>query len=360
MSKKDLGVERRRAKPSTASSLELERGRLKSGAKAFEPLHTDPTGQVVLYQSGSVYWDYLESRFGQRFLEYRRLWRETSKRGDPGGFPLSLDLAINSGCQLSCLMCPLPSRPEARRVAPMDEKLYRRLMDQAREWNLPAMTLGLASEPLLNPKAPDWIETAVKAGVMDIRLGTNGLLMSDEMSTALIDSGLTRLEISIDAAKPETYRSIRGGSLKRLERVIDSFLNIRARRGTVAPLLRLSFIKLDQNQEELAAFLERWRNAADMVSVQEPIWFPGSKLPLPEEPGPTLASTCAQSWQRLGVNFNGALWPCCSWYGENLLSFNAAGLDLAAVWRSSRMELLRSKLSGPADAYPAACLDCRA
>lgn len=359
MAKKSLAAESRGAESSTA--LELGEGEPQGGAaKVFEPLHLDPTGQVALYQSGGVYRDYLESRFGQRFLEYRRLWRETSERGDPGGFPLSLDLAVNSGCQLSCLMCPLPSRPEARRVVPMDEKLYRRLMAQAREWNLPALTLGLASEPLLNSRVPDLIETAVKAGVMDIRLGTNGLLMSDEMSAALIDSGLTRLEISIDAAKAETYRSIRGESLERLERAIASFLNIRAKRGTKAPLLRLSFIKLKQNQGELPVFLEKWRKTADMISVQEPIWFPGSKLPPPEKPGPTLASTCAQSWQRLAVNFNGEVWPCCSWYGENLLSGNAAELDLASVWRSPRMERLRSRLSGAAGAYPPACLDCRA
>ena len=104
----------------------------------LKPLHLDPTGQVALYQSGDIYWNYLESRFGSRFLEYRRRWRETSERGDSGGFPRRLDLAVNTGCQLSCLMCPLPSRPEARRTALMDEKPYRRLMAQAREHSLPA------------------------------------------------------------------------------------------------------------------------------------------------------------------------------------------------------------------------------
>ena len=323
------------------------------------PLHLDPTGQVALYQSGDIYWRYLEGRFGRRFLDYRRRWRETSERGDPGHFPLSLDLAINSGCQLSCLMCPLPSRPDARRVALMDEKLYQRLMDQAREQALPALTLGLGGEPLLNGQAARWIELAVRAGVMDIRLGTNGVLLN-RAARALVDSGLTRLEISVDAARPETYRLIRGGSLEMLERSIDAFLNIRAQKASITPLLRLSFIKLEQNLGELEGFLERWRSKADLISIQEAIWFPGSRLNPPSRPLPSLAPTCAQSWQRLAVNYDGSIWPCCSWYGENLLSLNAAEDDLAAIWASGQMRNHRGLLAGSAENYPEACLQCRA
>jgi len=324
---------------------------------SLNPVHHDPTGQVSLYQTEDRYYKLLTEKFGPRFTDYRRLWEERSRRGPAGDFPLSLDLAVNSGCQLNCLMCPLPSRPD-RRYRPLDSGLFDRLMAEARERRLPALTLGLGSEPLLNPQTPAWVAQAGRAGIMDIRLGTNGLALTEGISKALVDSGLTRLEISLDAASPSSYRAIRGGSLEELTRRIEAFLEIRGRAGSPWPLLRLSFLKLPQNQGELAAFLARWGDQADMISIQEPIWFPGSRLPRPESPGQALAPACAQPWQRLAVWPDGRVAPCCSWYGEDLLPFRASSGSLAAFWRSPEMEALRAALSGPAESFSPTCRRC--
>ncbi|MDR1045055.1 MAG: radical SAM protein [Candidatus Adiutrix sp.] len=324
----------------------------------FKQLHREPGGQVALYQSGDRYFSLLEKRFGRRFLDYRRRWAETSGRGRPGDFPLSLDLAINSGCQLHCLMCPLPGRPGSRRVRLMADSLYERLMSQAREHQLPALTLGLGSEPLLHPRAAELAAEAVRAGIMDIRLGSNGAKLDDDSSRALIDSGLTRLEISLDAARPGTYRAVRGGNLEKLERSLDRFLELRQKAGLETPLLRLSFLKLDLNRGQLELFLKKWADKADLLAIQEAIWFPGSRLPRPSRPARPLAPVCGQSWQRLAVNHDGSLWPCCSWYGEGLLPFNAADISLASVWQSPAMNQLRRSLSGPASGYPPPCSGC--
>lgn len=324
----------------------------------LKTLHRDPTGQVTVYQTEDSYHQFLEKRFGRRFLDYRRRWRETSERGEPGLYPLNLDLAVNSGCQLSCLMCPLPGLEEGRRVRLMPPELFQRLMDQAREYELPALTLGLGSEPLLQPRLADWIRLAGQAGIMDIRLGTNGLLLKEELIKDLVDGPLTRLEVSVDAVRPDTYQAIRGGRLDLLERAVELFLETRARAGTEGPLLRLSFLKLEQNRGELEPFLERWQGRADLISIQEAIWFPGSRLPRPERPGRPLAPTCAQPWQRLAVNHDGRLQPCCSWYGRDIFTAAEAGPDPAAFWRSPALEGLRSRLaSSPAD-VPSACRPC--
>jgi wyosine [tRNA(Phe)-imidazoG37] synthetase (radical SAM superfamily) len=323
---------------------------------ALQAVHRDPTGQVALYQSEDRYFQTLEKFFGRRFLDYRRRWGETAGRGRPGEFPLSLDLAVNSGCQLSCLMCPLPASLGGRQVRLMDGDLWERLMAQAREHDLPALTLGLGSEPLLHPGVAGLVARAVRAGIMDIRLGTNGQLLTDQLARALIDSRLTRLEISVDAARPATYRLIRGGRLDSLTRAIERFLELRQKAASSLPLLRLSFLRLAQNEGELPEFLQRWGTAADLISIQEPIWFPGSRLPRPASAHP-LAPVCAHPWQRLAVNWEGRVWPCCSWYGADLLPPEAGRRPLAELWRSPEMERLRLSLtSGPP---PPACGQCQ-
>ncbi|MGL4208895.1 MAG: hypothetical protein ACRCTY_05855, partial [Candidatus Adiutrix sp.] len=69
-------------------------------------LHQEPSGQVAIYEAEHRYKQLLEHRFGEKFLAYRKNWQTRSRRKEVGPFPLSLDLAINSGCQLSCQMCP--------------------------------------------------------------------------------------------------------------------------------------------------------------------------------------------------------------------------------------------------------------
>ena len=322
----------------------------------FSEVFRDPTGQVTLFQAEDRYLAWLTARFGGRFLDYRRRWAEASARGDPGGFPLSLDLAVNSGCHSNCLMCPLPGRPEWRRVSLMDPALFESLMVQAEEGGLPALTLGLGSEPLLHPEAPRLAARAVRAGIMDIRLGTNGLGLTADLARALVDSGLTRLEVSVDAARPETYRLVRGGDLGELERAVETFLDQRRRAGSETPLLRLSFLRLAENRAEEAGFLDRFGPLADMLALQEPLWFPGTGLPAPG--GRFQAESCAQPWQRLGVDQDGRLWPCCSWPAASSPPLGDAR-DLARAWRSPELAAWRQGLAGPPAGWPQPCRSCQ-
>jgi hypothetical protein len=330
---------------------------------ALNVVHRPPGGQAVLYQTENRYLGLLEKRFGQRFLDYRLAWAEAANRTKVDSFPLSLDLAVNSGCNLACLMCPLPSNPADRQYAPMDTGLYRNLMDQAKENFLPALTLGLASEPLLNPDIALLVTMADRAGIMDIRLGTNAQALTVATTDALIDSGLTRLEISIDSATSATYREIRrGGGLAQVERAIGYFLERRAKKNQELPLLRLSFLELPQNQHELVPFLDRWRNLADLISIQKPVWFPGSQLAEPVTLGqdqldePYGAGFCLQPWQRLALDRQGRAWPCCSWYGRSLLHISAVQMSISDIWQSKPMETLRA--SHLADRLPPACQKC--
>ena len=322
----------------------------------FSKIYGEKSGQVKLYQKDDIYFKLLTEKFGQRFLTYRQNWEKRGERKEAGDFPLSLDLALNSSCQLRCLMCPLPHRLGKKNIL-MAEKMLERLLDEAKEKALPALTFGLASEPLLHPQLARYIKKAAYADIMDIRLGTNGELLNPALIEALLDAGLTRLEISLDALRPETYKTIRqGGNLERLEKNILLFLNKRAKKNQRFPLLRLSFLRLPQNAQEEEGFLKKWGPLADLISLQEFIWFPGSALPKPQKKFTAQWPSCAQSFQRLAVNYDGLAWPCCSWYGEKILNLSLKNMTIADIWQGPQMAALRHNLL--AGQPPAACLDC--
>ena len=63
-----------------------------------------------------------------------------------------------------------------------------------------------ANEPLLDKDLIERINYATERGIMDIHMNTNAMLLTEEMSKKLLDTGLTRLCFSIDALTPETLK----------------------------------------------------------------------------------------------------------------------------------------------------------
>ena len=319
-------------------------------------VHAPPDGQALLYERPGRYGAALEEIYGERFRRYRADWRSRGLGEDCGDFPLSLDFSINSGCQLNCVMCPLPAKFKHGRKNDIPLPLFRRLLSEGREHGLPAITLGLGSEPLLNRDLLTVLDISGRFGIMDIRLGTNGLLLTPGLTDSILDSPLTRLEVSVDAAGPESYLAVRGGCYDSLVKKIELFLDKRERRLQTFPLLRLSFLVLEKNRGELDAFIELWKDRADMLSIQKPIWYPESRLPKTDFPAVSGSRTCGQPWQRLSVLEDGAVWPCCSWYGESLMSGNLNVSSVNGLWQSHEMERLRDKLRNGNPPLP--CLTC--
>ena len=313
-------------------------------------IHQEPTGQVRLVEYEDRFFRTMDKHFGERFRKYRQDWAASSRFDYLPDFPLSLDLETNASCNLRCTMCVMgsPSYHNPMSGNPLlDMALYRSLMSQGQQAGLPAMTFGFLSEPLLRKDLPSMIELARQAGVMDIRLGTNGTLLTGPTVESLIVAGLTRLEVSIDAFRPETYRRIRkGGLLDQVVRNVLGFLETRAKLNSDFPLLRISFLKLPFNAHELEEFLQFWKGRADLFSIQEPIFFDGTpiceELDLVENEGQDdLTFQCAQPWQRVIVRANGDVFPCCSLFGLDMNIGSVRETSLENIWNQPERNALR-------------------
>ena len=84
-----------------------------------------------------------------------------------------------------------------------------------------AVGLGIArvkltgGEPLMRKDLPEIVAgIAAIAGLRDLSLTTNGLLLGGGMAKKLRDCGLKRVNISLPSLNPETYRKLTGGKLE--------------------------------------------------------------------------------------------------------------------------------------------------
>lgn len=312
--------------------------------------HAEPTEQVRLIAYKDL--DAVFRRhFGDAYDDYRKAWYAAQDGVIIPKFPLSLDFETNNFCNLKCRMCLFSTdlHPDSGgKHGFLKMPLFKKLVDEGREYGLPAMTFGFESESLLNPDLAQMIGYARKNGVMDIRVGTNGMLLDDDAARRLIDSGLTRLEVSVDAASPATYNHIRqGGNYYRLLKNIFRFLELREKAGTEFPLLRVSFLKLDENRRELPDFINFWRYVADYFSIQNLLDYEIMEKEHEEREESVAREDkdfrCAKINQRMYVRYNGQALPCGYVFGWDTLALGDLNtMSAFDAWNSSKFQELRS------------------
>ncbi len=159
-------------------------------------------------------------------------------------------------CNLYCKMCLLPIEEQHSKGAEMTDAVFERIRLEIFP-RAKRVALSCGAEPFLSKRFFDAMVAAREAGVPHISYVTNGLLMTDEAIEKSIDAGVRRVWVSIDGATKETYERIRiGGKFDLLVERLEAFQRIRKERGVRFPELRLSWVLMRSNVDELNQLVE--------------------------------------------------------------------------------------------------------
>lgn len=292
---------------------------------------------------------------GRVYDEYRRKWHEYPEKQHLSPFPLHLDLDVTNACNLRCKMCArtiMIEKGNMPDVGFMDFDFVKHLIDEGASQGLASIKFSFQGEPLLHPKIVEIVAYAKKAGIIDTMFNTNGMLLTPEMSEALLDAGLDNIFFSIDSAYKENYESIRVGA--NYDKVVENILNFIHLRKVMkkhAVQIGVSMVVMEENKDEVDAFIRQWSNIVDTVN-----WGLDQHFVLKEKPErisnmktkPDIFC-CSQLWQRLIVNWDGECLPCCLDVERDLLVGNAHNSSLQQIWLNSPLyKLLR-------DAHSSGC-----
>jgi MoaA/NifB/PqqE/SkfB family radical SAM enzyme len=171
------------------------------------------------------------------------------------------------------------------------------------------------NDPLLRKDIIKFIEYAKKAGILDIYLSTNGSLLTEKIIRELINSGLTRLQVSIDATTKETFNKIRqGGNFDAVIANTLNFIKIRNDLKVELPTLRVNFVKTDLNKHEFDDFIKLWSDKADCIGLQDLV----NIMKPTKDQISSKKFTCAQPFYHLTVRYDGSVLPCCTFFAAKL------------------------------------------
>ncbi len=199
-----------------------------------------------------------------------QLAEEEQRRHSPITRAMPTKIFINMGmkCNLKCIMCIRRTISKDLNKIEPDFEIFKNVADQVFPY-IRIFGTTVVAEPLLGVRFLEQLRIAemysVKADIV-----TNATLLSSDTLIRKILEGACSLEISLDAARKETYESIRvGGNFEQVKENIRRFNSLKKKMPPdKRPFTTLCFLLMRRNIEELPEFIKLAKELeADCVAL---------------------------------------------------------------------------------------------
>ena len=161
-----------------------------------------------------------------------------------------------SRCNLTCRTCIRNNWDELQ--GDMSASLFERIITGIQTLPAPPkVTFGGFGEPLTHPLIGEMVRQA-KSVASPVELITNGILLTRELSSELIDAGLDLLWISLDGVTPESYSDVRLGAA--LPIVLENLAGFQAEKHAARQTnveVGIAFVAMRRNIADLPELLSR-------------------------------------------------------------------------------------------------------
>jgi MoaA/NifB/PqqE/SkfB family radical SAM enzyme len=122
-----------------------------------------------------------------------------------------------------------------------------------------ALILNGVGEPLLHPEIETFITRAKKLMSKESWIGfqSNGLLIDDQRARALLEAGLDKICISVDAVTPEKLKKLReGAEISNLDKALNALAKAKFSVGKSRFQIGVKIVVMRSNLTELPATLQ--------------------------------------------------------------------------------------------------------
>jgi sulfatase maturation enzyme AslB (radical SAM superfamily) len=110
-----------------------------------------------------------------------------------------------------------------------------------------------------------------------------------------------------------------------------NFIELRNSKNLKFPLVRVSFIELEDNKDEIEDFENYWSSKVDAINFQKLTDYKDKVISFEEIDSPI---RCNMSNFRLAIKSDGNVRQCCVGYGEKILIGNVYESSLIKIWQS--------------------------
>jgi MoaA/NifB/PqqE/SkfB family radical SAM enzyme len=286
--------------------------------------------------------------------------------------PFSIFIDPCGRCNFKCDFCPCNNSNYRikERHKMMSLSLFRKIVTDMAEFDEKIKVVNLYGfgEPLINPCTPDMILLLKERSLCrEVRMATNGALLTPELNQKLVDSGIDLIRISLESLSEKGYKDICGISLNYgdfVDNIEDLYRRSRGSNTKVAIKLIASTLK---SNDDLLLFSDRFASICDyfFVEAEEKYWAEfkmpmrnSEKLDVVRKTMERVTSPCSFPLTDMTIFSNGISGVCCVDWRMDTEIGNVVNQSLLEIWRGERLFEFRNKhLSGMRHMLPA-CKNC--
>ncbi len=282
----------------------------------------------------------------ENYLKYRNKFNRASNFEELYDHPIHVDIEVDNICNYACSFCPI-GQPESelgqwyksKHEIPLDK--LKSLLLECKEIGVNSIQLSIVNEPLANKNIFEVIDFASKLDFEDLYMVSNASLLNDKRSESILNSGLTKIQFSLDGFSAETYEKFRftknpkPGQYKKVLNNILNFLDLKKKMDKKFPLVKVSFIELEDNKHEFEDFKKFWKDKIDTIHYQKLIDYE-KDFDFNDEKFKKIR--CNMPYFRIAIKADGNVRPCCVGYGEKINIGNIYKQRIFDIWNSNLMK----------------------
>lgn len=290
--------------------------------------------------------------------------------------PYLLFVDPSSICNFRCKFCPCGGANKEfwsteKRTSILPYALYRKIIDDLAEFpdKLKTLRLYKEGEPLINKRLPDMIHYARKRNITrKIDFTTNGYLFERDTALAVLDAGVDRINISVEALDAEGYERISGVKLD-YRAFLEKLRFLYRNRNSCHIFIKISDLGLAGHAEQ--EFYDMFGNICDEMAVEHvsSVW---PEFEVNEELksdtqvdiyGGAMSQrnrvqVCPYLFYSLCVNSDGTVSACLMDWNHQLIVGNLHKQSLLEIWNGPELrEMRRNHLMLERDTYHT-CKNC--
>ena len=280
-----------------------------------------------------------------------------TKKNYHKGSPIAISIEPTTSCNLRCPECPSGLREFTRPTGMLEPQLNKTIIDQLKN-ELTYITYYFQGEPYLNKDFTEMVHYASSHNIYTAT-STNAHYLTDKNCQETIESGLSRLIISIDGTNQESYGKYRiGGDF---EKVIEGSKNIvkwKKQMKSKTPFIMWQFIVFGHNEGEIeeikalaksvgvdhlalkTAQIYNFEQGSDLLP-KNPKYARYQKAGLSYKIKNGLLSHCWRMWHACVITWNGTVVPCCFDKDGDYKLGNLAKVSFNSIWYGDHYQRFR-------------------
>ena len=179
--------------------------------------------------------------------------------------PYSLFIDPSSACNFKCKFC---MNHKIKSPGIMDFELYKSIIDGLQQFKKPVKVIRLYGfgEPLVNDDFCRMVEYAKASDrVLSVDTTTNGSLIDRDYADRLIDSGIDRINISIEGVNAKQYKEFTGRTID-FEKFVENLAYLYSIRGNAIIFMKICGDYL--SEDDKARFYDIFDSISDGCDIE--------------------------------------------------------------------------------------------